>query len=154
AGGNEIQAALYPAVGLIAALGYLALLPRVRWRLAGFLPVAVLLPATVAAGSRGVLVAGAAALAFVIVRHIVCSKRPVLAAALVTVSLLIMAQLATSLAGGAAAKYEQSLLSTNANQVLGDRQFLYHRGVQLALDHPIAGIGVGGFATSSIVYES
>ena len=153
AGGNEITAGLYPALGLIAALGYLALLPR-GWRLAGFLPVIILLPAVVAAGSRGVLVACALALAYVVVRHIACSKRPLLSAVVVGVALLVIAQLATSLAGGAAAKYESSLLSTNASQVLGERQFLYDRGVRLALNHPIAGIGVGGFATSSIVYEN
>jgi O-antigen ligase len=153
ANGNEITAGLYPAIGLVAAIGYFALLPRGRWRLIGFLPAIVLLPAVVAAGSRGVLVAGAAALAFVIIRHIRCAKRPLLAAVIVGVSLLIGAQLATTLAGGAAAKYESQLLSTNSSQVLGDRGFLYHRAEQLAFDHSIAGVGAGGFATSSIVYE-
>jgi O-antigen ligase len=153
AGGNEITAGLYPAIGLIAALGFLALLPR-GWRVVGFLPALVLLPAVVAAGSRGVLVAGAAALAYVTVRHIFCSRRPALTAIVVAVSLLVVAQLATTLAGGAAAKYESSLLSTNSQQVLGDRQFLYRRGIGLALNHPIAGVGVAGFATSSIIYET
>lgn len=153
AGGNEITAGLYPAIGLVAALGYLALLPR-GWRLTGFLPAIILLPAVIAAGSRGVLVACAVALAYVTIRHIACSKRPLLSAIAVGIALLVMAQLAASLAGGAAAKYERSLLSTNASQVLGERQFLYDRGVRLALDHPLAGIGVGGFATSSIVYEN
>jgi O-antigen ligase len=153
AGGNEITAGLYPAVGLIAALGYLALLPRTWWRVVGFVPVLILLPAAVGAGSRGVLVAGAAALAFVTVRHIACAKRPKLAAALVVLSLLIVGQLATSLAGGAASKYESSLLSTNSSQVLGGRASLYDRGVTLALDHPILGAGVGAFPTSSIIFE-
>lgn len=153
AGGNEITAGLYPAIGLIAALGYLALLPR-AWRLTGFLPAVILLPAVVSAGSRGVLVACAVALVYVTIRHIARSKRPVLSAALVAIALLVMAQLAATLAGDASAKYERSLLSTNASQVLGERQFLYDRGVRLALENPIAGVGVGGFATSSVVYEN
>jgi O-antigen ligase len=153
AGGNEITAGLYPAIGLIAAAGYLALLPLGRLRLLGFVPLVILLPAVVSAGSRGVLVAGAAALAFVVVRHIALARRPMLAALLVGISLLVMAQLATSLAGGAAVKYEKSLLSTNASQVLGDRQFLYDRGVALALEHPTLGIGAGGFASSALIYE-
>jgi O-antigen ligase len=153
AGGNEITAGLYPAVGLIAALGYLALLPRKWWRLVGFLPVLILLPAAVAAGSRGVLVAGSAALAYVTMRHIACARRPKVAAAIVVVSLVVIAQLATSLAGGAASKYESSLLSTNSSQVLGDRAGLYDRGVRLALDHPLLGAGVGSFPTSSIIFE-
>ena len=75
AGGNEITAGLYPALGLIAALGYLALLPR-GWRLAGFLPIVILLPAVVAAGSRGVLVSCALALAYVVIRHIALLQAP------------------------------------------------------------------------------
>lgn len=154
AGGNEITAGLYPAVGLIAAVGYLALLPRSLWRIAGLLPVIVLLPAAVGAGSRGVLVAASVALAFVVVQAIVSSRRPVLTGVIVALVLLVVAQLATSLAGGAMAKYETGLLSTNSQQVLGDRQFLYDRAVTLALDHPLAGVGVGGYATSSIIYEN
>jgi O-antigen ligase len=153
AGGNEITAGLYPAVGLIAALGYLALRPRSWSRGLGFLAALILLPEAVGAGSRGVLVAGAAALGFVTVRHIACAKHPKIAAALVVISLVVVGQLATSLAGGAAAKYETSLLSTNSGQVLGDRASLYDRGVELALHHPILGAGVGSFSTSSIILE-
>ncbi|HEY5319836.1 MAG TPA: hypothetical protein VIJ76_03065, partial [Galbitalea sp.] len=46
--------------------------------------------------------------------------------------------------GLAAKKYQAVLFSSDTSQVLGLRQYLYHRGWEIAVHHPM-GIGSGGF---------
>ena len=153
AGGNQIQAALYPAIAVVFICTYLALLARGVSRLAVLAPLAILLPATFAAGSRGVFIGAVVVSGYIAGRAVLVSARRgrvLLAVGLATVGAVV---LWPYLAGGAEDRYQQQLLSTNLERVVGERENLYRRGVYLAADNPIVGVGAGGFAYSSIVYE-
>lgn len=153
AGGNEIQAGLYPGLAAIVLAAYLVPLARGLGRVLLALPLVILVPTVVAAGSRGALVSTIVAGVYLVGRAFMRSARKPLALLLVVLGIAGVATAAPTLAGGAASRYEQSLLTTNLSRLLGDRRELMGTGVTLALDHPLAGIGVGGFATARFAYE-
>jgi len=137
-GGSEIEAALFPAFGALAAVTCVAMRARGRWRWV-FLAVGVVLAAAaVRAGSRGVLVSliGAAALAGVLL--IVHSRRPFVTFALVAVF------------GAAAAEAARQVVSPAAlnryTRLTNDprRGYLHTRALEQALAHPL-GNGIGTF---------
>jgi hypothetical protein len=153
AGGNVIQAGLYPAIGAIATVGYLALVTRGWTRVVTITPLAILIPAVLAAGSRGALLAGTLALSYVLARLLVISRRKTIAFGVAVATVAAAVSLGPQLAGPAAASYE-TLLSTESGEALGVRQELYDRGVALALANPLGGVGVAGYGNASLVYES
>jgi O-antigen ligase len=145
AGGNEIELGLYTALGLLMVAGYLLWL-----RPAGplwLLPAAVLLPTTIAAGSRGAVVGGAAALMFIFASRLLGGRSfgQKAIAAVVGVALVgLLLVLGPALAGDAASKYSTSISGANAEQVLGRRLYLYKEGLDLTVKYPL-GVGSGGF---------
>jgi O-antigen ligase len=154
AGGNEIQAALYPAVGVVCIATYLVLLTHgARRRLLVLLPLVVLVPATFGAGSRGVVIAAIAVALYAGGRAIATSRRRGMVLAGVAAALLAGMVFWPYLAGPAADRYKRQLVSTDVNRVLGDRAYLYEHGLSIAASNPISGVGAGGFAYASLVYE-
>jgi O-antigen ligase len=153
AGGNQIQAALYPAVGVVCITTYLVLLTRGVRRLVLLLPLVVLVPATFGAGSRGVFIAAIAVGLYVGGRAVAMSRRRGVVLACIGAAVLAGVLFWPSLAGPAADRYKRQLLSTDVSRVLGDREYLYEHGASLAASNPISGVGAGGFAYASMVYE-
>lgn len=151
AGGNEIEAALYPAVGAIGVLTYMAFVNHGGRRLLALTPLLVLVPGVVAAGSRGVLVATAVALVYFLVALLTRTTRKLLVVGVMVGIAVAAIALWPVLAGGAATRYREQLFSTKSEDVLGKRSGIYQRGLQAALDHPLGGLGVGGYARATVV---
>jgi hypothetical protein len=154
AGGNEIQAGLYPALGVIALLGYMLPLASGRKKVLVALPLAILVPAVVGAGSRGALVSLVLALIYLAARFFMRSRNKLFVGVLIVVTLAVLLVAGPTLAGGATSRYEQSLLTTNPSKLLGDRRDLMGTGLVVALAHPVSGVGVGGYAGARFVYEA
>src|SRR2546427_12750392 len=55
-GTSEIELALYATTGAVAAVGYLMLVGRTRWRFLWLVPAVYLTKIVIDAGSRGVLI--------------------------------------------------------------------------------------------------
>jgi hypothetical protein len=146
AGGIEIELGLDVGLGVIAALGYLVAAARSFRSLMWLLPAGYGSWIILAAGSRGAFAAGVLALIYLALRYArTLSRRH---AALFAVALVGTTIGATVILGGgglADKKYSEVLFSTNTDQILGLRGYLYRVGLQLAIDHPF-GLGAGGFA--------
>lgn len=145
AGGIEIELGLDVGVGLLAAIGYLALAHSNRVRLFWLLPAGFLAWIAVASGSRGAVVAGGAALLFIFLR---CGAKWAharrLFVGILVVGAAVFALSGSTFVGLAAKKYQAVLFSTNSSQVLGLRKYLLEQGWQIALAHPM-GLGAAGF---------
>jgi len=146
-GSNHIELARYSALGLLGAAVYLA--PQASRRGAGLWIAAsvVLFHTTLAAGSRGVLVAvliaGLVGLGVLERRsqRVIAVLAGLLAVAAFTV-------LDPSVRGQAGDRYRHLLLSSDTDTVLGTREELYHLGVAQAKAHPV-GAGTEGFAVDT-----
>jgi O-antigen ligase len=137
-GGSEIEAALFPAFGALAAVTCVALRARGLWRIVFLAAGVVLAAAAVRAGSRGVLVALIAAALLAGALLIVHSRRPVLTFALIAGVAAGLAEAGRQVASPAAlSRYERL---TNDPR----RGFLHTRALDQALAHPL-GNGVGTF---------
>jgi O-antigen ligase len=143
-GSNHIELARYSALGLFGAAVYLAPQASRRGAIFWLAAAAALFHTTLAAGSRGVLVAVVPA---AIIGLGVLEKRSQQAIAVLAVvlSMATFAVLDPSVRGQAGDRYRNQLLSTDTGTVLGTRQELYGLGVQEAKAHPI-GSGTEGFA--------
>ena len=148
---NQIDLALYSAIGLFAAL-YLATTRRGMIRVFGIASVPVLGYVLFAAGSRGVLAASVLALLYVGWVYATKFSRviPVLIglAVIVTAAVII-----PSLAGEATQRYQDSLHVNSADSLLGQRTYIFDRAADLALESPW-GIGSAGYpaVTHGLVY--
>jgi O-antigen ligase len=138
AGGSEIEAALFPAFGALAAVTCVAMRVRGAWRIVLFAVGAVLAAAAVRAGSRGVLVSliGAALLGGVLL--IVHSRRPVVTFALIAGIAAGVAEAGRQVVSPAALSRYEHLTSDPR------RAYLHTRALDQALAHPL-GNGVGTF---------
>jgi O-antigen ligase len=144
AGGNEIQLGIYAAFGLIAVVAYLGRIGPPRRR-AMWLAPAVLLAATVLeAGSRGALVSGTLALLFVWSQIARTRQSRVIGLGLAAAVIIALATGAGGLAGSAAVRYRQSLLTTSPSAILRDRGQRFDEGWRLAVAHPL-GVGTAGY---------
>jgi O-antigen ligase len=153
AGGNEIEAALYPALGLISVLTYLVFVNTGWRRVLAFAPLLVLVPGVIAPGSRGVLVATATSLLYFGAVLVTRARRRLLTLTIVAAVAIFAVALFPTLAGGAAARYQEELFSTQRSDVLGKRAYIYQRAVSAALDHPVGGLGVGGYERATAVED-
>ncbi len=137
-GGSEIEAALFPAFGALAAVTCVAMRMHGRLRVVLLTVGAVLAVAAARAGSRGVLLSllGAAILGgILLVAH---SRRPVLTLALVAAVGLGVAEAARQVVSPTALSRYARL--TNDPR----RDYLHTRALDQALAHPL-GNGVGTF---------
>jgi O-antigen ligase len=137
-GGSEIEAALYPAFGALAAVTCVALRVRGRWRLLVLALGIVLAGAAVRAGSRGVLLSLVGAAIFAAILAIAHSRRPVLTFALVALVGLGAVEAGRAVTNPVALSRYQGL--TNDPR----RAYLHTRALDQALAHPL-GNGVGTF---------
>jgi O-antigen ligase len=146
-GGNEIELALYSAVGLFAAVGYLVLVDPI-WRRLLWLALAgvVFIPTILAAGSRGVLTGTVLSLVVLAAFIIARSQRKGLSIAYVLLAVVLLIFAAPGLAGTAGDKYGRVL--AGRSEALGQRAHLYSWGWELALAHPM-GLGVGGYSAKT-----
>jgi O-antigen ligase len=146
-GSNHIELARYSALGLLGAAVYLAPQATRRGAALWLAASAVLFHTTLAAGSRGVLVAvffaGLVGLG-VLERR---SQR-VIALLVGLLAVGIFTALDPSVRGQAGDRYRHLLLSTDTGTVLGTREELYHLGVREAKAHPV-GAGTEGFAVNT-----
>ncbi|MDQ6915185.1 MAG: O-antigen ligase family protein, partial [Actinomycetota bacterium] len=148
--GGEIELAYDCAVGLVAG-AYVVARARGPLRLLPLGAALVLAYTLVSAGSRGVLVGAivAAGYALVVTRRSWMRPRPI-ALALAAAAALVVA--GPALGQQAIVRYQTQLFSGNTSAVLGQRSYIFHRGEQLALEHPL-GLGAGGFpARTGLVY--
>ena len=144
-GGNEIQLGIYSGFALVAILGYLRFVGHAYLRLVWLVPAGVLGYTLAAAGSRGALISSIVALIFLAARQLLFERSRLLAALLLGVVVAVLALGGSSLAGqGAAAKYQESLFSSDAARIVGSRDYLMAQGLELGLAHPF-GLGAGGF---------
>ena len=153
AGGNEIEAALYPAVGAMGVLTYMAFVNRGWMRLLALTPLLILVPGVVAAGSRGVLVSTTAALVYFLVAFLTRTRRKFLVIGVMAAIAVSAVALWPVLAAGASTKYRERLFSTQSSEVLGTRSAVYQRAVSAAFDHPIGGLGVGGYTRKTVAED-
>jgi O-antigen ligase len=151
AGGNEIEAALYPAVGAIGVITYMAFVNHGWRKLLALSPLLVLVPGVIAPGSRGVLVSTVVALLYFLAVLLTRTKRKFATLSVIAVIAVAAVALWPVLAGGAAARYQKQLFSTESEDVLGKRSDIYGRAIGAALDHPIGGLGVGGYTRATVV---
>jgi O-antigen ligase len=146
-GGNEIEAALYPGLAVVAILGYLLFEGRGgRARLLWLVPLPIVAPVWVGAGSRGVLLAGVFAVLFAFIRRYIAhpGSRPLILAMLLAVIAIVAFQ-GQAIFGSALQKYQSGLLTTDTGNALGERSYLMGQGIRLAGEHPL-GIGTGSYA--------
>jgi O-antigen ligase len=140
---SEIELALYSSAGLVAAVGYLALVGRSPLRLVWLVPAAVLATTVIDAGSRGVLVGSFVALVTIGVRVISGARSKLVPLALAVAATIAAVSAFSSVSGPAAQKY-QGLFGGNETKTFGKRNFLIEDGVNIALAHPM-GRGAGGY---------
>jgi O-antigen ligase len=137
-GGSEIEAALYPAFGALAAVTCVAMRVRGRWRLLALALGVALAAAAARAGSRGVLLSLLGAAIFAGILLIAHARRPVLTFALVALVGLGAVETGRAVISPAAlSRYEG--LTTDPR-----RAYLRTRAVDQALARPF-GNGVGAF---------
>jgi hypothetical protein len=144
-GGIEIELGLDVGIGLVAAAGYLFFASSSPSRWLWLVPASFMAWIVIVAGSRGALIAAALGLGYVMVAHFIRTPRLRTSAVVLVIGGLVgAAAIAAGLAGQAGQKYETALFSTDTGSVLGLRGYLFHRGWELALDHPF-GLGAAGF---------
>ena len=137
-GGSEIEAALYPAYGALAAVTCVAMRVRGPWRLLALAVGVALAGAAARAGSRGVLLSLAGAAVFAGILLIVHARRPLLTFVLVALVGLGAVEAGRALISPAAlSRYEG--LTTDPR-----RAYLHTRALDHALAHPF-GNGIGSF---------
>jgi O-antigen ligase len=146
-GSNHIELARYSSLGLLGAAVYLAPQASRRDRILWIAAAAILLHTTLAAGSRGVLVA----LLLAAVVGLGVLERPAhraIALLAGVLSIFVFAALDPAVRGQAGDRYRHLLLSTDTGTVLGTREELYHLGVREAEANPM-GAGTEGFAADT-----
>ena len=137
-GGSEIEAALYPAYGALAAVTCVAMRVRGPWRLLALAVGVALAGAAARAGSRGVLLSLAGAAVFAGILLIIHARRPLLTFVLVALVGLGAVEAGRALISPAAlSRYEG--LTTDPR-----RAYLHTRALDHALAYPF-GNGIGSF---------
>jgi O-antigen ligase len=148
---NQIDLAMFCALGLLAAT-YLALRGGRLVRLASLASIGFLLYTLFAAGSRGILAGAILAVLYIVITltgQVIRRRTVVVALGLAAVTVAVAIQQAPD----AAARYNDLLLSGQTDAVLGQRQYLFSKGVDLAVAAPL-GHGAASYpaVTGGLVY--
>ena len=148
---NQIELALYSAIGLLAAI-YLTLRGPWQSRVLGGVAIPILSFTIFAAASRGILVGTLVALIYL---GFVLSKGHTGRIATAFIALVLTLGVAVSLTveTDSVSRYQNTLLSGSSDQVLGLRAYIYETAAQTAEEHPF-GIGSAGYPsqTGGLVY--
>jgi O-antigen ligase len=143
-GKSEIELALYAGAGVVAAVGYLMLVSKSRWRVLWVIPAVVMANTVIEAGSRGALIGSMVTLVVIGVMVVARSRTRYVPVAFGVAAVVAAVVVGSQLTGPAAAKYQGLFGGEAPVQTLGKRNFLMRSGIEIARDYPM-GRGAAGY---------